>query len=267
MPENNSPQDLLKNDLSLVTEVAREAGGIAQKYFRRDPEVWWKGGTSPVSEADLAVDRFLRERLMTARPDYGWLSEETAAVDHELARERVFIVDPIDGTRAFIDGRPIWCVSIGIAFRGRSVVGVLECPELSETYQGLEGGGAFRNGERIVVKPAGDAFVIAGPKPMVKALPEEVGQKTTPYGYVPSLAYRIAMVASGALDATFVKPNSHDWDLAGADVILREAGGALHDADGRLPVYAGADPRKGALAAGSGALLETMTATLPEYRQ
>lgn len=262
MPESEPQKAAPEADLELIADVAREAGAIALKYFRRDPEVWWKGGVSPVSEADYAVDRFLRKELLAARPDYGWLSEETALADQELARERVFVVDPIDGTRAFIAGRPIWCISIGVVHRGESIVGVLECPELSETYRALRGGGAFRNGERLAVKPAGDAFVVAGPKAMVSELPSKILQKTRAYGYVPSLAYRIAMVASGALDATFVKPNAHDWDLAAADVILREAGGVIRDARGNTPSYAGPDPKKGALAAGSGALLQAMTQTL-----
>ncbi|MCC5778512.1 3'(2'),5'-bisphosphate nucleotidase CysQ [Nitratireductor sp. B36] len=262
MPENSPHDQTLQADVDLIAAVAREAGNIALSYFRRDPEVWWKEGVSPVSEADYAVDRFLRSELLAARPDYGWLSEETALAEQELNRDRVFVVDPIDGTRAFIDGRPIWCVSIGVVHRGVSVVGVLECPELSETYHALTGGGAFRNGERLAVKPVGEGFVIGGPKAMVSELPTDIRQKNKAHGYVPSLAYRIAMVASGALDATFVKPNSHDWDLAAADVILREAGGAIRDAEGNAPSYACGDPKKGALAAGSGPLLEIMTQAL-----
>jgi len=266
LPENKLQKEALEADLALIAEAAHEAGAIALRYFRRDPEVWWKGGVSPVSEADLAVDSFLREQLLAARPDYGWLSEETAAADQELGRERVFIVDPIDGTRAFIGGRPTWCVSVAVVDRGESAVGVLECPELSETYRASAGGGAFCNRERLTVKPAGDALVIAGPKAMVSMLPSDVSRRTKAYGYIPSLAYRVAMVASGALDATFVKPNAHDWDLAAADVILREAGGAIRDVNGNAPLYAGADPKKGALAAGSGMLLQTMTATLSDNR-
>ncbi|WP_292899389.1 MULTISPECIES: 3'(2'),5'-bisphosphate nucleotidase CysQ [unclassified Nitratireductor] len=262
MPENSPHDQTLQADLDLIAAAAREAGNIALKYFRRDPEVWWKEGVSPVSEADYAVDSFLRSELLAARPDYGWLSEETALAEQELARDRVFVVDPIDGTRAFIDGRPIWCVSIGVVHRGVSVVGVLECPELSETYQALTGGGAFRNGDRLTVKSARDSFVVAGPKAMVSGLPSSLLQKTRTHGYIPSLAYRIAMVASGALDATFVKPNSHDWDLAAADVILREAGGAICDAEGKAPSYAGPEPKKGALAAGSGSLLQAMKRAL-----
>ncbi|WP_367715773.1 3'(2'),5'-bisphosphate nucleotidase CysQ [Nitratireductor sp. GISD-1A_MAKvit] len=262
MPETRPHEPSLQADLELIATAARQAGDIALKYFRRDPEVWWKEGDSPVSEADYAVDRFLRTELLAARPEYGWLSEETALAQQELEREKVFVVDPIDGTRAFIDGRPVWCVSIGVVHRGKSVVGVLECPALSETYHGLAGAGAFCNGQALAVKPAGEAFVIGGPKAMISELPADVLRKNRAHGYVPSLAYRIAMVASGALDATFVKPNSHDWDLAAADVILSEAGGTIRDAQGNALSYASGNPKKGALAAGSGVLLDAMTQAL-----
>ncbi|WP_040678353.1 3'(2'),5'-bisphosphate nucleotidase CysQ [Nitratireductor pacificus] len=258
MPENDAVQATFEDDLALIADAAREAGRIALEYYRRDPEVWWKAGKSPVSEADLAVDRFLRKMLLAARPAYGWLSEETAASPERLSARRVFIVDPIDGTRAFIDGRPVWCVSIAVVERGRSVAGVLDCPALEEVYTASRGAGAFMNGRRIEVKTPDGELVIAGPKAMIERLPEATASTVKPHGYVPSLAYRIAMVAHGALDATFVKPNAHDWDIAAADLILEEAGGRILDQQGASPLYAGADPRHGALAAGSGGLLAEM---------
>ena len=91
-------------DLDLLVAAAREAGALALTYFGQDPRSWPKGATSIVSEADFAVDRLLAERLLAARPDYGWLSEETADNPDRLARWRVFVVDPIDGTRAFLAG-------------------------------------------------------------------------------------------------------------------------------------------------------------------
>jgi myo-inositol-1(or 4)-monophosphatase len=98
------------DDLDLIAEAARQAGRIAMQYFRRSPEVWWKEGNSPVTEGDFAVDRYLRETLLAARPDYGWLSEETADSPDRLSARRTFVVDPIDGTRSFMAGRSSWCV-------------------------------------------------------------------------------------------------------------------------------------------------------------
>jgi myo-inositol-1(or 4)-monophosphatase len=224
-----------------------------------------KNGTSPVSAADIAVDTFLRETLIEARPDYGWLSEETADSSARLEARRTFVVDPIDGTRAFIQGRRTWCVSIAVVEAGAPLAGVLECPAKGEFYEARAGGPALLNGAEMpaLLNSAGmkaDAHPtlrVAGPEAMLKRAPSWM-RAGPDIPYIPSLAYRIAMVASGALDATFVRANSHDWDLAAADLILRSAGGRLVERDGAAPAYAGPDPRHGALAAGSGALVEAM---------
>lgn len=257
MPANDTMNDTLAADLSLIRDAAREAGEIAMRHFRNDPEVWMKEGASPVSAADIAVDTFLRRTLSAARPDYGWLSEETVDTPERLVARRTFVVDPIDGTRAFIQGRRTWCVSIAVVEAGAPLAGVLECPAKGEFYEAQGDGPALLNGAPIKVAPAHADPRVAGPKAMLQQAPSWMrGGPEIPY--IPSLAYRIAMVASGALDATFVKPNSHDWDLAAADLILRRAGGGLVERDGAPPAYAGADPRHGALAAGSGRLLTEM---------
>ncbi|RUU48953.1 3'(2'),5'-bisphosphate nucleotidase CysQ, partial [Mesorhizobium sp. M2C.T.Ca.TU.002.02.1.1] len=123
-----------RDDLALLRDAAREAGAIAMGYFGNNPQVWMKGGTSPVSEADHAADAYLRETLLRARPDYGWLSEETADDHARLSARRTFVVDPIDGTRGFLDGLHSWCVSVAVVEEGRSLAGVLECPAKGETY-------------------------------------------------------------------------------------------------------------------------------------
>src|SRR5690606_33459700 len=103
-------------------------------YFGRNPEVWMKGGVSPVSEADYAADRFLKETLRAQRPDYGWLSEETVDTPERLSARRTFVVDPIDGTRAFLERQDVWCISIAVVEDGRPLAGVLDCPARSEVY-------------------------------------------------------------------------------------------------------------------------------------
>lgn len=249
-------------NLALLSDAAREAGRIALRYFGRSPQVWMKEGTSPVSEADYAADAYLRETLLAARPDHGWLSEETADDLARLSARRVFVVDPIDGTRAFLDGRSTWCVSVALVENGRAIAGVLECPSKGETYWALPGQGAFCNGRRIGVRAASPEPEIAGPKPMLDALPKPLAQRMKRADYIPSLAYRLARIANGTLDATFVKPNAHDWDIAAADLILEEAGGRLLDVHGRRPFLGGEVVRHGALVAGSGKLLETMAGVL-----
>lgn len=247
----------LQEDLELIRVAAEEAGRIAMGYFGRDPDVWMKAGVSPVSEADYAVDAFLKGSLRAARPDYGWLSEETADTPERLTARRTFVVDPIDGTRAFLERRDVWCVSVAVVEDGRPLAGVLDCPAREEVYAAAPGCGATLNGEPIRVREAVGEPVVAGPGPLVKALPEKWRPART-HPYVPSLAYRIALLARGSIDGTFVKANSHDWDLAAADLILTEAGGSVVDGVGRRLAYAGADPSHGVLAAGSGALLDQM---------
>lgn len=264
MPENKTRLPSAAEDLVLITEAAAKAGEIALKYFRRDPEVWWKEGDSPVSAADLAADKYLRDVLMAARPDYGWLSEETEDSSERLQAQRIFVVDPIDGTRAFIDGRDVWCVSVAVVEQGRTIAGVLDCPAKNEIFAAALGGGAVCNGVPIAVRLKSDTIEISGAKPMLQKLQKYVVPEIKIHPYVPSLAYRIAMVANGRIDATFIKPSSHDWDLAAADLILSEAGGRMLDATGERPFFAGADPRKGALVAGNSELLEIMSRLLQE---
>lgn len=255
MQVNRTPSAAdLAADLALIREAAREAGRIAMRYFGKDPEVWMKLGQSPVSEADYAVDRFLRETLTAARPGYGWLSEETADDPARLAASRTFVVDPIDGTRAFLAGRDTWCVSIAVVENGRSLVGVLDCPALREVFAAAIGSGSQKDGRSLSLGAPGDPLSIGGPKEFVRRLAFEE-RRLKPVAYVPSLAYRLAMVAEGSLDATFVKPNSHDWDLAAADLILSEAGGMVLNERGTRPHYAGETIAHGPLVAGSGPLL------------
>jgi myo-inositol-1(or 4)-monophosphatase len=254
-----------RDDLALLKDAAREAGEIAMRYFKRSPEVWMKGGRSPVSEADYAVDKFLRETLLAARPDYGWLSEETADNEDRLSARRTFVVDPIDGTRAFLDGRSTWCISIGVVEDGVSLCGVLDCPVKRSIFSAARGEGAWQDGRPIKVRKPPERPVIGGPKSLINALPHELRARLPDVPYIPSLAYRIAIVANGEFDATFVKPNSHDWDLAAADVILREAGGRILDHNGRPPRYAGRETAHGALVAGSGGLLDDIAGIISDF--
>lgn len=258
MPENNLDRASLSEDLQLILEAASEGGRIALGHFGKDPEVWMKEGQSPVSEADLEVDRYLRDFLSKARPDYGWLSEEMVDEPGPLGSGRSFIVDPIDGTRGFLQGNSAWCVSIGIVEQGRPIVGVLDCPARGEVFTAIDGQGAFLNGEVLKTVNPDAQMRVGGPRDMVDALNSLDQHQRPSLEYIPSLAYRVAMVARGDIDATFVKPNSHDWDLVAADLILKEAGGAIINDLGKAPLYARESSRHGALAAGRGDLLKRM---------
>lgn len=227
-------------DLELITSAAREAGRVALTFFGQSPEVWWKNeDRSPVSAADFAANELLSSRLRSARPSYGWLSEET---DDELSRldcETLFVVDPIDGTRAFIAGKKTWCVSVAVVHRGTPVAGVLVAPALQEEYRAVADGPAMKNGLPISVSRPHtcDRLRVAVAQDMLNGLDAGFRRRVERVEHIPSLAYRLAMVAEGRIDATLVKRNSHDWDLAAADLILKRAGGELVDLDGRGLVY------------------------------
>ncbi|WP_392710242.1 3'(2'),5'-bisphosphate nucleotidase CysQ [Rhizobium ruizarguesonis] len=229
-----------QSDLALIADAAKEAGAVAFSFFHQSPEVWWKNkDRSPVSAADFAANKTLETILRKARPDYGWLSEETDDDADRLSRETLFIIDPIDGTRAFLGGQKVWCVSVAVVHRGRPVAGVLYAPALEEFYEAVEGGVALKNGVPFTVSAAGpeETSRLAIGEDLLKAFPPEFRDRVTREKYIPSLAYRIAMVADGRLEGTFVKGNSHDWDLAAADLILVCAGGGLVDLEGRPIVY------------------------------
>lgn len=242
----------LAEDLALIAGLARQAGAMALRRFGDpDLDVRLKDGKSPVTKVDLAIDGMLREALLAARPAYGWLSEETPDTDVERRRAapRTFIVDPLDGTRAFIEGHHVWCVSIGVIENGRPVAGVLECPALGETVIATRGGGALRNGAPVRVEPPPAEPRVGGPRPLVDRLNAAGRIGARRHAHVPSLAYRLSMVARGAMDATFVKPSAADWDIAAAALILTEAGAAFADARGGEVVMNGVDPLKGMMVA------------------
>jgi myo-inositol-1(or 4)-monophosphatase len=240
-------------DLQLILEAAKRAASIAMSFFSKAPEITIKGDASPVTEADLAIDAYLHDFLRGQRPDYGWLSEEREDDGSRHKAARNFVVDPIDGTRAFIAETDEWCISVGIVETGRPVVGVLLCPVNNVVYSAVKGHGALRNERRLEPKYIqGSELRIAGPKPLIRVMQEQntISVKSMPY--VPSLALRLAMVAEGKLDATLVKPKSAFWDIAAADLILEEAGCNLVNLD-RSPVdYSAISPKLSAmLAAGA----------------
>lgn len=252
---------LWSGDLDLITAAATAAGQRALDFFGKDPEVWWKHeGLSPVSAADFAANDILKERLLTARPDYGWLSEETDDDESRLHRETVFVVDPIDGTRAFISGRKVWCVSVAVVHRGRPVAAALYAPALDETFTAHLDGPALKNGAPIAASTLADGGIrrLASSEDMMRGLDPAYKTLTERMPHVPSLAYRLAMVADGRLEATIVKINSHDWDLAAADLILRRAGGQVVDLAGSPLFYNRATVRHDVLCAASNAELDAL---------
>jgi myo-inositol-1(or 4)-monophosphatase len=247
--------------LSRLEAVTREAGAIAMSYFRPGQRtaaaISYKGGGSPVTEADFAVDRFLFEAMRDLAPQAGWLSEETADTEARLSRDSLIIVDPIDGTHAFSRGDERWAVSIALIEHGRPVAGVIHAPARGETFIGATGLGAFLNGERLT-GPSRSAVAgarVIAPRPLhprIEALPERLVLAPR----TPSLALRLVDIAASRHDLVISSPNARDWDIAAADVILEEAGVALEEVEGGPLVYNRRSPTRGMLVAAPKILLD-----------
>ena len=213
-----------------VAQITAEAAHMAMARWRTDFAAWEKDGGSPVSEVDLEVDRMLRARLCALLPDAGWLSEETADNADRLAHERVWVVDPIDGTRDYIRGRPGWCVSVALVEAGRPVIGVLDAPARDEVWTAALGEGATRNGAAI---QAGERMMLKGARVPADALAHADRDTFVTVAKPNSIALRIAMVADDEADLVATLRWGNEWDLAAAALIASEAGAAVTDALGR----------------------------------
>jgi myo-inositol-1(or 4)-monophosphatase len=248
-------RDRARSALEEITDAARRAGEVALRDFRwggmTSAQVHTKYGGSPVTTADLAVDLYLRDRLGAAFPDAGWLSEETADDLSRLDMANLLVVDPIDGTRAFLTGDPRWTVSIGFIHDGRPIAGVVHAPALGQTYQAALGCGAWRDGAPIHAsrRPALERALVGGPRSMVAALAKAAGVELAAAPRIPSLALRLVQVADGGLDIALASASANDWDVAGADVILSESGALLTDVRGQILHYNRQSMRRGALLA------------------
>lgn len=244
--------------LAALIEAAREAGDLALGFFREGQQttatVHSKLGGSPVTDADYAVDRLLFERLCGQLPRAGWLSEETADSPDRLSCHDVIVVDPIDGTRAFAAGLTSWAVSVALVSGGRPVAGVVFAPAIDRLYAATAGGGATCNGEPIHVSDrttlAGSR--VAGPEKFVA--PFVTRGRLEFIEKVPSLACRFVFLAEGKLDVAISSAGAHDWDMAGADLILEEAGGLMTSGEGTKLAYNRAVPRHPPLFGSSAAL-------------
>jgi myo-inositol-1(or 4)-monophosphatase len=230
LPETERPERPRHYEqLAAISAAVREAGSLAMAKWRGDFAHWQKTPGEAVSEVDLATNALLRERLYAIDSDAGWLSEETADSAERLLVSRVWVVDPIDGTRDFIRGRDGWCVSVALVEGGVPMIGILDAPARGDHWTAERGKGATRNGvtlrtpERTTLSgsrvpadqlPAVDSDLVAVPKPN-------------------SIALRIAMVAAGEADLLAALRWGHEWDIAAAALIASEAGATVTDALGR----------------------------------
>jgi myo-inositol-1(or 4)-monophosphatase len=228
----------LAREAELLKSTVREAGALALSLFRTDLRNWTKGASSPVSEADIAVNDLLEARLRAATPGYGWLSEESADDAARLGKPLVWIVDPIDGTRGYLAGREDWCVSVALVEDAAPVLAAVFAPASDEFFFARRGRGATHNGMpvRVTTGTALDFSRVAGPKPLVERLNPSPGEISL-HPRIASLALRLCRVAQGRLDAAFAGGNSRDWDLAAANLIVQEADGKMTALTGDAILY------------------------------
>jgi len=215
--------------LEAVSAIVREAGAIAARRCGTDFERWEKAPGNPVCAIDLEVDAFLRERLTELDPEAGWLSEESLDESDRMERRRLWVVDPIDGTRDYLRGRPGWCVSVALVEERMPLIGVLDAPARGEHWTARKGGGARRNGERLRVSGRRD---LVGARVPADALPEP-DRDLVAIAKPNSIALRIALVAAGEADLVATLRWGFEWDIAAAALIAAEAGATVSGALGQ----------------------------------
>jgi len=222
-------------DLPLLIDAARMAGRVATSFAGPSAARWDKpGDAGPVTEADIAVNDLLVSNLRMARPEYGWLSEETEDNTDRLSQDTVFIIDPIDGTRSFVEGSRTWAISIAVAQQGKITAAAIYLPLRSKMYAAGLGQGATLNGQKLTVTHAaldGTAKVLAA-RPNLEARYWPGGVPPLDRHYRPSLAYRLSLVGEGRFDGMITLRDSWEWDIAAGALIVSEAGGQITDRTG-----------------------------------
>ena len=229
-------------DAQRLQSIVSEAGRIAHGQWPgagHSVKSWEKEPGSPVCDADLAVDTFLKRELGALLPSAGWLSEETGDDHARLATGLIWLVDPIDGTRDFLRGRRGWCVSVALVSAGRPLIGILAAPARDEVWTAVAGKGARRNGASLSASTRTGfhgARVPADSLAKVDRILEMVAKPN-------SIALRIAMVAADEADLVATLRWGYEWDIAAATLIAREAGAAVSDAFGQTLDFNKRDPR------------------------
>lgn len=255
-------------EVDRVRDAVLEAGRIAMRFFGTKHERWEKGPGQIVTEADLAIDRYLHATLRRERAEDGWLSEETVDDRHRLERRRVWVVDPIDGTRSFAEGTPEFAVSVALLVENRPVLGFVYNPAKDELFEGVRGRGARLRGRPL---RASAATALEGAR--ICASRSESRRRN--FGALlprvelvtlGSLAYKLALVAAGRFDACLSWRRTNDWDIAAALLLLEEAGAVATDARGEPLALNRPEPlHAGILAAPPALHAALLAATAPAY--
>ncbi|MFQ5508224.1 MAG: 3'(2'),5'-bisphosphate nucleotidase CysQ [Leptospirillia bacterium] len=260
----------MQSDLKLAISAARAAGEVIMSYYEDEYDIKEKGGDerggNPVTTADLEADNILKRLLLENRPDYGWLSEETADSGERLKCDRVWIVDPIDGTKEFIKGIPQFAISIGLADQGEIILAVILNPAKDEMYAAVRDEGITLNGKPVGVTEQSalkGASVLASRSEVARGEFDDFKDEfeITPIG---SIAYKLAMVASGQADLTFTLTPKNEWDFAAGYLLVGEAGGHVQVLGGHPQRFNQEDPLVQGVVATNTALFEPLMARLSD---
>jgi len=243
--------DDLADDLALATRAAREAGRVIMGYYQDEYEIRQKGKGNPVTTADLEADKVLKAALLSGTAGDGWLSEETVDSPERLGARRVWIVDPIDGTKEFISGMPQFAISIALAVEGRIAVAVIYNPARDELFRCVAGGGVTLNDRPVRVTDLADlktANILASRSEVARGEFDRFqgDLRVTPIG---SIAYKLALVASGQADLTFTLTPKTEWDFAAGYLLVTEAGGRVRILGDHPQSFNRPDPRVAGLVA------------------
>ena len=230
----------MKTDIEIAEEAAIEAGKIILSYYKSGYSIKEKGYKNPVTTADYESDNCIKKLLTEARPEYGWLSEETADNDLRIKREKVWVVDPLDGTKEFIEGVPNFVVSIGLVENGIPIVGVLYNPITQEIFRASKGDGAFLNGNLINCiskENISDMVILNSRSETRKGLWEDFESDFGVLKPVGSVAYKLGLTAAGAADVFASLRPKNEWDICAGNCIINEASGKLIDLNGKQRLY------------------------------
>ena len=230
----------MNTELSIAKDAAIEAGGLILSYYKADYEIKDKGYHNPVTTADHAADARLKDMLTGSYPDYGWLSEETVDSKKRLNKDRVWVVDPLDGTKEFIEGVPHFVVSVALVENGEPILGVLYNPVTTETFTAVKGQGAMLDGEKIKCskKEKSDEMVIFNSRSETRSGLWDPFQDTfKELKAIGSVAYKLGLTAAGRADIFASLRPKNEWDICAGNCIINEAGGKLVDLYGNARQY------------------------------
>jgi len=243
-----------EKELAIAEQAAQEAGAMVMGLFKGKYDVHEKSKNNPVTTADLEANRIIRDKIQKSFPQDGWLSEEDADNSGRLALKRIWVIDPIDGTKEFIEGVPQFAISIAFVVEGRPKVAIVYNPAKDRFYKAAAGQGAYLNNKAIRVSPRQDvrgaSLLVSRSEPQKRfqAFVERCDLRR-----VGSIAYRLAKVASGDGDGTLTFRTIHEWDICAGVLMVEEAGGKVVDGDGKTMMFNRELPKhRGVVAANTG---------------